>query len=173
VRGHVGIVEEVRILVLADTHLKVAVQERFSSVLLRELERADLIFHAGDITKLEALESLHSFAPVIAVLGNNDTSLTGILEPVQEFSVDGLAVAIVHDSGTRQGRETRMHQQFPGASLVVYGHSHIPDDSIGRSGQRLFNPGSPTTKRSQPVRTYGILEIVNGEVTEHRIEVLD
>lgn len=163
----------VRILVLADTHLKVGVRERFNSVLLSELERADLIFHAGDITKLETLESLHSFAPVIAVLGNNDTTLSGILEPIQEFSVDGLAVAMLHDSGAREGRDRRMRRQFPQASLVVYGHSHIPDDSIGLDNQRLFNPGSATTRRTQPVCTYGVLEISDGELVSHRIEALD
>lgn len=161
-----------RILVLADTHLKVPVEERFAPALLEELERAELILHAGDVTTSEVLESLHAYAPVIAVLGNNDSSLIGILEPVQEFSVDGVGVAMLHDSGAAAGRPRRVHERFPNAAIVIYGHSHVPDDSVGVSGQRLFNPGSPTKRRAQPFCTYGLLEISDGAVIEHRIEPL-
>ena len=168
----IGIVDDVRVLVLADTHLKVPVQERFAPALLDELERAELIVHAGDVTTLKTLESLHAYAPVIAVLGNNDSSLIGILEPLQEFALDGIQVAVIHDSGSTKGRAERMHRRFPTATLVIYGHSHVPDDSPGIDGQRLFNPGSATTRRAQPYCSYGILVVANGALVEHRIEPL-
>jgi putative phosphoesterase len=158
--------------VLADTHLKMSVDERFPPALLDELERAELILHAGDVTTAAALESLHAYAPLIAVLGNNDDALVGVLEPVQEFSIEGVAVAMIHDSGPTAGRPKRMRHRFPTADLVVYGHSHVPDDSLGLEGQRLFNPGSPTTRRAQPYCTYGVIEIEAGLIAECRIEPL-
>ena len=71
--------------------------------------------------------------------------------------------------GARVGRPQRMRRRFPDAALVVYGHSHLPDDSEGSDGQRLFNPGSCTERRRAPQRTYGVLELHDGELLEHRI----
>ena len=62
---------------------------------------------------------------------------------------------MIHDSGTRDGRGCRrMRRRFPDADLVVYGHLHIPYDSVD-DGLHLFNPGSPTDRRRQPVGTHG------------------
>jgi predicted phosphodiesterase len=47
-----------------------------------------------------------------------------------------------------------MDARFPGVDAVVFGHSHIPWDSVTASGTRLLNPGSPTDKRRQPSGTY-------------------
>lgn len=60
-----------------------------------------------------------------------------------------------------------MRRRFPEADVVVFGHSHIPVDAE-IDGVRLFNPGSPTWKRSQPQATYGVLEIRDGRM-ESRI----
>jgi hypothetical protein len=76
---------------------------------------------------------------------------------------------MIHDSGPRAGREGRLARRFPGADVVVYGHSHIPEDREGLDGQRLFNPGSATDRRAQPVHTYGVLEIEDGRLAHHEI----
>jgi hypothetical protein len=56
-----------------------------------------------------------------------------------------------------------MRRRFPAASLVVFGHSHIPlDESAG--GLRIFNPGSPTDRRRQPAGTLGSLLIADGRL---------
>ena len=61
-----------------------------------------------------------------------------------------------------------MRRTFPGAALVVFGHSHIPlDESDGVL--RIFNPGSPTDKRRQPHGTLGLLRIESGRLLEARI----
>jgi uncharacterized protein len=57
----------------------------------------------------------------------------------------------------------RLRRRFPGAGLVVFGHSHIPLDHT-EAGQRIFNPGSPTDRRRQPHGTVGVLEIADGRV---------
>ena len=38
--------------------------------------------------------------------------------------------------------------------MLVFGHSHIPWDSVAPTGLRLLNPGSPTDRRRQPFCTY-------------------
>jgi len=159
----------VRVLVLADTHVRTGGSRRLPDVVYDELDHAEAIVHAGDLVAPELLDELAGFAPVYAVLGNNDAELFGTLPETRHLVLGGVAVAVVHDSGPRAGRERRMARRFPAASVVVYGHSHIPDDRVGLGDQRVFNPGSPTDRRSQPRHTYGLLELEDGAVRSHRV----
>jgi putative phosphoesterase len=131
-----------------------------------ELDRADAIVHAGDFVDPALVDELRGFAPLHAVLGNNDHF--GGLPESDVTVLGGVRVAVIHDSGPRAGRAGRMARRFPGAGVVVYGHSHAPDAHAGLEGQLLFNPGSPTERRSQPVHTYGVLVLEDGTVA-HRI----
>jgi putative phosphoesterase len=158
-----------RIGVVSDTHAP----RRWKScppAVADVLRNVDLILHAGDICVPSVLDELAEFAPVRAVLGNNDgpdVAARGIGE-TQQFDVDGVRIAMIHDSGPSAGRWRRMRHRFPHADVVVYGHSHIPMD-VEQDGLRLFNPGSPTDRRRQPQGTVGLLEIVDGAVTDARI----
>ena len=146
-----------RIAVLSDTHAP-RFWKRCPDAVARRLADVDLILHAGDVCVPSVLDELAAFAPVQAVLGNNDgpdVAALGI-EQTLELSVDGVRIAMVHDSGPASGRAARMRRRFPTADLVVFGHSHIPWDTVS-DGQRLFNPGSPTDRRRQPHPTMGLL----------------
>jgi len=147
------------VVVLADTHIRRGSARRLPVAAYAHLEQADVILHAGDILVPEVLDELGGFAPVHAVLGNNDAELLGILPETRSLEIDGVRIAMIHDSGPATGRAGRMRRQFPDADLVVFGHSHIPWDDAGVDGQLLFNPGSPTERRSQPHRTLGTLDI--------------
>ena len=160
------------IVVLADTHIRRHSARRLPPAVYAALERADLVLHAGDVVTGELLDELATFAPTHAVLGNNDGELVGRLPEQRCFTVDGLRIAMVHDSGASKGREARLRRRFPTADIVVFGHSHIPIDAAGLDGQRLFNPGSPTERRRQPVHTFGVLRIDDGVLMEHRIAVV-
>jgi putative phosphoesterase len=138
----------------------------------RHLEEADLILHAGDIVVSDVLDELGGFAPVHAVLGNNDIELTGLLPETRQFEVEGVRVAMIHDSGPSSGRAGRMKRRFPEADIVVFGHSHIPWNQEGLEGQLLFNPGSPTERRAQPHHTLGTLGVEDGRVATHAIHVV-
>jgi putative phosphoesterase len=159
----------VRVVVLADTHLKPERSRRLPDAVYTALRRADVILHAGDVVTGELLDELATYAPVHAVLGNNDRTLVGVLPETLELDLEGVRVAMVHDSGARKGRAARMHRRFPDAAIVVYGHSHLPDDSRGDDGQRLFNPGSPTERRNAPTRSYGVLDLADGRIRRHQI----
>ena len=160
-----------RVVVLADTHVRAstAAGPLLPGALYRDLRRADVILHAGDVVTDGVLAELGTFAPVLAVLGNNDADLVDDLPPTLEVELGGVPVAMIHDSGPRDGRAARLHRRFPDARLVVYGHSHQPDDRIGEGRQRLFNPGSPTQRRRAASRSYGVVGLGGGRVTSHRI----
>jgi putative phosphoesterase len=159
------------VVVVADTHIRRSGAPRLPDAAYAHLDTADLILHAGDILVGEVLDELRGFAPVHAVLGNNDAELVGVLPETQVLDVDGVRIGMVHDSGPSAGRAGRMKRRFPDADVVVFGHSHIPWDDAGVDGQRLFNPGSPTERRAQPNHTLGTLDIDGGRVVS-RIHVL-
>jgi putative phosphoesterase len=136
----------------------------------RRLRGVDLILHAGDVCTADVLDELAGYAPVHAVLGNNDgpdVAAWGAPE-VLKLDLAGLPVAMLHDSGPATGRQQRLRRRFPRARLVIFGHSHIPWDHE-QDGLRTFNPGSPTDRRRQPVGTMGLLRISGGRLAEARI----
>jgi uncharacterized protein len=159
----------VRVVVLADTHAP----RRWKTcppAVAACLRGAGLILHAGDVRTAQVLDELAGYAPVLAVKGNNDgrdVAAWGAPERL-ETSIDGLRVAMVHDSGPAADRPSRLRRWFPGASLVVFGHSHIPMDHV-EPGQRIFNPGSPTDPRRQPHGTLGLLDVADGRLIQARI----
>lgn len=153
-----------RVAVLADTHAP----RRWRTCPPRVTDHligADLILHAGDVCTAAVLDELSAYALVHAVCGNNDgpdVVAWGAPATVQ-LDLDGLRVAMIHDSGPRVGRHRRMRRRFPEADLVVFGHSHVPYDGTD-GGLRLFNPGSPTDRRRQPRGTVGMLRIESGRL---------
>lgn len=162
------------VVVIADTHLRRSwPNRRLPDAAHRLLAGADIILHAGDITQAEHLNELTRYAPLHAVLGNNDPELRGLLPETVELELAGVRIGMIHDSGPARGRERRLRARFPTADVVVFGHSHIPWNAPGEAGQLLFNPGSPTERRRQPHRTMGTLDLADGRVVDARIEVVD
>jgi hypothetical protein len=159
----------VRVVVLSDTHIRRGGSRRLPDAACQAVDGADLILHAGDVVTGDLLDELAELAPVHAVLGNNDTELVGALPETTLLDLAGVRVAMIHDSGPSKGRAGRMRRRFPDADVVVFGHSHIPIDELGIEGQRLFNPGSPTERRRQPHRTFGVLDLDDGQVAHHEI----
>jgi uncharacterized protein len=157
------------VVVLADTHAPRRWKSCPPAVAAR-LQGAGLILHAGDVCTAQVLDELAGYAPVLAVRGNNDgpdVAAWGALEQL-ETDIGGLRVAMVHDSGQASGRPARLRRWFPGAGLVVFGHSHIPVHHAGH-GQVIFNPGSPTDRRRQPHGTLGLLDIADGRLVRAQI----
>jgi putative phosphoesterase len=159
----------VQVLVVSDTHLTAASLSRMPRDVWALAERADVVLHAGDVTDLAVLDALRELAPVHAVAGNNDHGLGRTLPEVWEGELGGVPVAMVHDSGARAGRERRMARRFPGALVVVFGHSHDPVVQSGADGQLLVNPGSPVQRRRQPVHTVAWLDLIEGRVERAEI----
>jgi putative phosphoesterase len=162
----------VHVVVLADTHVRSGAPRRLTPPAYDEVARADLVLHCGDVVSLDFLEELGKYAPVHAVLGNNDIGLADLLPTEKVVDLDGVAVGMVHDAGPSRRRSERLRARFPSCDVVVFGHSHIPVNEIV-DGQLLFNPGSATQRRRQPHRTLGVLDIRDGSVAKHEIRVVD
>ncbi len=149
---------------LSDTHAP-RFWKQCPDAVAERLRDVDLILHAGDVCTRSVLEELATYAPVLAVLGNNDgpdVEAWGA-PPVLQTELAGVRVAMLHDSGPAAGRAARLRGRFPDAALVVFGHSHIPWD-VTVDGQRAFNPGSPTDRRRQPRGTMGLLVLDAGVI---------
>jgi hypothetical protein len=158
-----------RVVVVSDTHAPRRWKACPPAVAAR-LRGADLILHVGDVCTAAVLDELSDYAPVLAVLGNNDGPDVAAWGAPQalELDIGGVPAAMIHDSGPRQGRARRLARRFPGARLVVFGHSHIPLDE--HDGElRIFNPGSPTDRRRQPHGTIGVLRIEGGRILSAEI----
>jgi uncharacterized protein len=134
------------------------------------LRGVEAILHAGDVCTAEVLDELSVFAPVYAVLGNNDGPDVAAwgASPTWQQELGGVTIAMIHDSGVARGRAARLRQLFPQAALVIFGHSHIPLDET-HDGQRIFNPGSPTDRRRQPRGTIGELVIEDATIVSAQV----
>ena len=126
---------------------------------MQELCAADLILHAGDLSTVPVLHELRSYAPVEAVVGNNDEpALARTLPETAIVAVEDARIGLVHDAGRRAGREARLVARFPGCGAIVYGHSHLPQ--LERAGEVwILNPGSPTQRRRAPARSLIVVEV--------------
>lgn len=143
-----------RMLLLADTHVPKRAR-RLPDAVVRAIDDADLVVHAGDWVDLPTLDLIESRARAfIGVYGNNDgPELRARLPEVARLRVEGVDMAVIHETGAATKREQRMDEVFPDIDLLVFGHSHIPWDTVSPAGMRLLNPGSPTDRRRQPVCT--------------------
>jgi putative phosphoesterase len=159
-----------RLAVLADTHVPRRARDLPPGA-WRVVETADAVLHAGDVVEPALLDDLRRGGRrVWAVLGNNDTALRGLLPERLELDLDGVAVAMVHDSGPAQGRRARLRRWFPRARVAVFGHSHIPvveDDG----DLLLLNPGSPTDRRRMPSFTLAVLTLAAGGPTAEVVDL--
>lgn len=156
-----------RLLLISDTHLPVRAK-KLPAAVWDAVDEADVVIHAGDWVNVELLDELTERANrLIGCWGNNDGPLLRARLPeVARATLDGLSVAVVHETGTAKGREERCERAYPDVDLLVFGHSHIPWDTTSPRGLRLLNPGSPTDRRRQPHCTYQTAMIESGRLKE-------
>jgi uncharacterized protein len=162
----------VRVAIVSDTHLPRG-SRRLPDACVAELRAAGLILHAGDLATAAVLDELEALGPPVrAVLGNvdRDPALHGRVPETLELAVEDARFAMVHDAGPAKGRLERLRLRFPGADVVVFGHSHIPLHERDGAFQ-IFNPGSPTDRRRQPRHTMGIAEVHGAEVVLQHLVV--
>lgn len=144
-----------RMVISADTHVPKRARD-LPAELWSAIEAADVVVHAGDWVVPELLDELEErAAAVVGVHGNNDgAELRERLPEVARVELDGLRLGVVHETGAKDGRERRCDAAYPDLDVLVFGHSHIPWDTVTPNGLRLLNPGSPTDRRRQPHCTY-------------------
>ena len=124
-----------RLLLLADTHVPKRAKDLPPRV-WQEVEKADVVFHAGDWVDLTLFEALVArSARLIACWGNNDgPDLRSRMPERANVTLGGLRFTVVHETGPSGGREKRMSAEYPDTEVLVFGHSHIPWDTRHRDG---------------------------------------
>ncbi|OMC05085.1 YfcE family phosphodiesterase [Mycobacterium sp. NS-7484] len=163
-----------RLLLIADTHVPKRAKDLPAQV-WDEVDRADVVVHAGDWVDVALLDALSARAArLIGCWGNNDgAELRRRLPERADVTLDGVRLTVVHETGAATGREARMARDYPGTDVLVFGHSHIPWDTTAKTGLRLLNPGSPTDRRRQPYCTYMTARIGAGVLSEVSLHPLE
>lgn len=109
----------------------------------------EAILHAGDVENTATLTELSAVAPVHAVMGNCDAAGQPEL-PVRRtvslpFGDAGIAHGHLHPSKIQEKAEA-LAAAFPGARLVLSGHSHQFDERTV-DGILVVNPGAACPPR--------------------------
>ena len=148
---------------LSDTHAKDL--EDLPERIREDLEKADLIIHAGDYTSKNLLDQLRGLGNFRGVHGNMDADEIKRELPDKEiFEIGGVRIGISHPSegGSPAGLKRRVQSKLgDDLDLIIYGHSHKPVNE--REGNTTYlNPGSATGAFPARYKTYGVLRIEEG-----------
>jgi len=147
----------VRLGVISDTHglLRPEVFDAF--------EKVDHILHAGDVGRPEILIELAALASVTAVYGNTDgPELRARLPQVAELELDGFAIVVTHGDQFERATPAVLHEAFPRAEIIVYGHTHKPLLELVDRTVTVMNPGGAGHPRFGVPPSVGIMELEAG-----------
>ena len=146
-----------RLGIISDTHglLRPEVLEIFSGV--------DLILHAGDIGSPELLAELEALAPVRAVWGNTDGfDIRRLVPEVIEMRLEGFDFVVVHGHQLGSPTPEALHDRWPDAEIVIYGHTHRPLLVTVDQVVTVMNPGGAGARRFDLPASVGIMELEPG-----------
>ena len=156
-----------KIVLLSDTHH--TLDERFFS----HFEKADEIWHAGDIGGLEVTDKLKEFAPLKAVWGNIDDKIIRTeFKANLYFKCEKVKVMMTHIGGY-PGRYDKkilpiMKQVKP--DLFICGHSHILKVMYDKKYELLhMNPGAIGNYGIHKVKTILCFTIDGKDIKDLRI----
>lgn len=146
-----------RLGLIADTHglLRPEVFEIFAQV--------DHIIHAGDIGRAELLVELEAIAPVTAVYGNcDDWDVRRQVPAVVKRRIEGLDFVITHGDQLGSPTPAGLHQAYPEAEVIIYGHTHRPLLETIDLVVTVMNPGGAGHPRFGLRPSVGIMELEAG-----------
>lgn len=142
---------------IADTHGSVP------DAVFGVFRRVDHILHGGDVGGSDVLVELESLAPVTAVFGNTDGhELRARLPQVAKLDLDGLYVTVTHGDQFGIPTPAALHNEFPSADIIVFGHTHDPVLRLIDETITVMNPGSASQPRGGLAPSVGIMELEPG-----------
>ena len=153
-----------RLGVISDTHgqLRPEVFDAFAAV--------DHILHGGDVGSWHIMIELEALAPVTAVFGNTDgPELRHRLPQVATVELDGFEVVVTHGDQLGAPTPANLHEAFPAAEIIVYGHTHKPLLELVDRTVTVVNPGSAGPRRFNLPVSVAILELEPGIPPRGRI----
>lgn len=142
-----------RIAVIADTH------DHYPSRLPGLLQRADEIWHLGDVCSPTTLIEFESLGvPLHVVQGNNDWDPAWPLELTLQR--ERLAFHLVHIPPDRAPS---------GVQILLHGHTHVPRDDIDIRGVRWLNPGCVSCANRGAPASFAWLTLEPGRVAGWKV----
>jgi putative phosphoesterase len=158
-----------KILLLSDTHSYIG------DDILKYVQQADEIWHAGDIGDLSVTDAIKAIKPLKAVYGNIDNAEARAEFPLHNrFFCEDVDVWITHIGGypNRYNINIRSEIQSNPPDLFICGHSHIlkvmPDKKLNLIH---MNPGAIGKHGFHKARTMLRFEI-NGKQIQN-LEVIE
>lgn len=154
-----------KILVASDTHYSIQ-----NLLLAFEKEKPDKIFHLGDVMGKDLEIEAITQVPLTVVRGNCDMDISLPSEVTEEVGAHRAFLTHGHYYGV--GNDPLEWNRIieaakeKKADMILFGHTHVPNLTLGYQGMTIMNPGSLTSPRQKNQKfTYGIIKILeNGEV---------
>lgn len=140
-----------KILLLSDTH------SHIDDTILKYVNQADEVWHAGDIGDLNVTDTIKKLKPLRAVYGNIDDAKARMEFPLNNrFSCENVSVWITHIGGYpgkyNPNVKEEMAQNPP--KIFICGHSHILKVMFDKKNNLLhMNPGAAGKSGFHKVRT--------------------
>ena len=156
-----------QIVLLSDTHH--TLDERF----FPHFEKADEIWHAGDIGSLEITDTLKKYAPIRAIYGNiDDKTIRTEFEANLYFKCEKVNVMMTHIGGYpgKYNKKILPIIEQANADLFICGHSHILRVMYDKKNQLLhMNPGAIGDYGIHKVKTILCFTIERKKITNLRV----
>ncbi|NVK53325.1 MAG: metallophosphoesterase family protein [Flavobacteriaceae bacterium] len=156
-----------RILLLSDTHGYIDAQ------ILKFVEQADEVWHAGDIGDLHVTDTIKKQKPLRAVYGNIDTNEARLEFPLDnKFTVENVTVWITHIGGYPSKYNQRIREEIKKnpPTIFISGHSHILKVQYDKTLNLLhLNPGAAGKHGFHKVRTMLRFTIDKSDIKELEI----
>ena len=159
----------IKILLLSDTH------SHIDDVILKYINLADEVWHAGDIGDLTVTDKIKSLKPLRAVFGNIDDAKARKEFPLNNrFMCEDVDVWITHIGGYPDKYNVNVRdeiRQNP-PKLFICGHSHILKVQFDKKLNLLhMNPGAAGKHGFHQVRTMLRFEIDKDKI--QNLEVIE
>ena len=140
-----------KILLLSDTH------GHIDDKILKYVNLADEVWHAGDIGNIEVTDILQKYKPLRAVFGNIDDAKARADFPLHNrFMCEGVDVWITHIGGYPEKYNPNIREELKNnpPKLFICGHSHILKVIYDKKISSLhLNPGAAGKYGWHKVRT--------------------
>ncbi len=141
-----------KIIALADTHIKSGSIDILPGRLIKLLKEADIVIHAGDFIAQGFFDQLSRICRLEAVHGNmDDMSLKRLLPERKILDLCGIKIGIIHEAALSIQDDTGAFYlaREMEVDILVFGHIHKP--VVHSKDKLLLCPGSPTAPRlSEP-----------------------
>jgi uncharacterized protein len=158
-----------KILLLSDTH------SHIDDTILKYVNQADEVWHAGDIGDLTVTDTLKKLKPLRAVYGNIDDDKARMEFPLNNrFMCEGVDVWITHIGGYpgKYNQAIREALKLNPPKLFICGHSHILKVQFDKSLNLLhMNPGACGIYGFHQVRTMLRFEIDGDKI--QKLEIIE